>query len=133
MNLRELAVSDSKSLNIKDWGLVVQLISPSGIKYNTDNETGEILKAKQILYDYRKLDPSTGEEITVNEPVVVMARSSLAVIPKAGEKWVMKFPADPNQSETATLSEFVLSETRAPEGGRSLGDIRLYPQKVVQS
>ena len=131
MNLRELAVSDLKRENIRDWGLPVQLIDPDGTRYTTDNETGETLKAVQILYDYRKLDPGTGEEVTVHEPIVVMMKSSLSRIPVSGENWVIKMPIEPNES--ATLETRVLSKARAIEGGSSLGYIRLYPGKVIQS
>jgi hypothetical protein len=129
-NLRKLAVSDVKELNQKDWGLPVELTDPDGNKYITDNVTGEKLTAIQILYDYRKLDPGTGEEITVNEPVVTIARSSLSRVPIAGERWHVRIPIEPDPD--AELQDFILSETRAPEGGRSLGFINLYPQKAVQ-
>jgi hypothetical protein len=131
-NLRELAVSDVKSLNTKDWGLQVELTDPAGIRYTTDAETGETLKAIQVLYDYRKFNPETGEEIIVHEPIVIMALGSLSRVPVAGEKWQIKFPIDP--ANPAVLSDdYVLSELRAPEGGQSLGYIRLYPHKVKQS
>jgi hypothetical protein len=130
-NLRELAVADAKTLNVRDWGLKVEFTDPDGNRYITDNETGEELRAMQILYDYRKINPDTGEEIIVNDPVVVMARLSLARIPEAGERWHIRMPADP--STAASLEDFVLTSTRSPEGGRSLGFIRFYPQKVKQS
>lgn len=130
MNLRELAVTDVKNLNTADWALKIELTDPDGNRYTTDNETGEVLKAIQILYDYRKIDPDTGEEITINEPVVTVARGALSRVPAPGERWFIKLPIDP--SDTATLEDFVLSPTRAPEGGRSLGFIRLYPQRVKQ-
>ena len=131
MNLRELAVTDMRQLNIKDWSLSVELTDPDGVTYTTDNVTGDPLKAVQILYDYRKLNPDTGEEIVINEPVVTMARTSLARVPLPGENWYMRIPVDP--SEGAPLEDFVLNTDRSPEGGRSLGFIRLYPTRVVQS
>lgn len=131
MNLRERAVADLKKMNIMDWGLKFKLIDPDGKRYDTDNETGEELKAVQILYDYRKIDPDTGGEVTVHEPVVIVALSSLARVPVAGERWFLQMPEVP--SESAPLANFVLTEARAPEGGGSLGLIRLYPQKVEQS
>lgn len=131
MNLRERAVTDMKNLNLKDWGLPVIFIGPDGVKYETDNETGETLKALQILYNRTKVDPDDGSEIVVPEPMVCMARSSLAVIPASGETWIIRMPKDPSPS--APLFDFVLSEVRAPEGGRSLGFIRFYPQEAEQS
>lgn len=131
-NLRELAVADMKQYNIADWGLKIELVDPDGTRYDTDDETGNELKAVQVLYDYRKLDPNTGEEITINEPIIVVARSSLARIPIAGEKWQVKFPNDPSTTD-ALETDYFIDPTRAPEGGRSLGFIRLYPTKKVQS
>lgn len=129
MNLRARVTEDMKRLNLRDWGGVVEFTSPDGIKYTTDNETGETLKAVQILYDYRRLNPETGEWLTVNEPVVVMARTSLARIPEAGERWHLRVQLDPLSED---LTDFVLSSTRAPEGGRSVGFIRFYPTKAKQ-
>ena len=128
MNLRTLAVKDVKNLNAKDWGAPIELMSPDGIWQKTDAETGGILQAIQVLYDYRKIDPGTGGEVIVNEPVVTISLSSLSRVPKAGERWVVRFSENPSTPET--LSNFILSEDRAPEGGSSLGFIRLYPQKV---
>lgn len=131
MNLRELAVKDMKSQNVKDWGLPIELMDPDGTWYTTDNETGETLKAVQILYDYRKLNPDTGEEITVHEPIVTIARSSLARVPVPGEKWIVKMPTE--TSESATLETRVINKARSIEGGKSLGFVRLYPGSVEQS
>lgn len=130
MSLRTRAIDDMKRLNLRDWSDIVELTDPDGIKYDTDNVTGEILKAVQILYDFQKFDPNTGEMVTVNEPVVSMARSSLARVPEAGERWHIRIPID---TGSTTLVDFVLSATRPPEGGRSLGFIRLYPQKAKQT
>jgi len=131
MNLRQLAITDLKTQNITDWSLPIELTDPDGIRYNTDAETGEQLKAIQILYDYRKFDLESGGEITVNEPVVSVTLTSLSRVPVAGERWHIRIPLDPFNPDT--LSDFVLTEDRAPEGGASLGFIRLYPQKAVQS
>lgn len=130
-NLRELAVEDVKNLNVKDWGLRIELCDPDGIWYTTDNETGETLKAIQILYDYRKLNPETGEEITVHEPIVSIARLSLSRVPIPGESWVIKMPIEP--SESADLVTRVITRARSLEGGESLGFVRLYPGAVIQS
>ena len=133
-NLRELAVSDLRELNLKDWSGRVNLISPDGTRYETDAVSGEALRAIQILYDYRKMSPETGEDITVNEPVVSIALASLTRVPVAGEKWFIQIPEDPaDQSDNPTFMELVLSPVRAPEGGKSLGFIRLYPTKAKQS
>ncbi len=131
MNLRVKAIQDMKRLNLRDWSGLVELTPAiSGVVQNVDAETGEPLKAVQILNDYRSMNPETGEEIIITEPVVTMALSSLNPVPKAGEKWHIRVQLDPTSTE---LTDCVLSSTRAPEGGASLGFIRFYPQKVRQS
>ena len=130
-NLRALVVSDVKELNHNDWGMPIVLKDPDGNVYNTDNETGESLMAIQVLYDYNKWNPDTGEDILVNEPVIVMSRKSLARIPLPGENWQVMFSLDP--SDPDNLAEnYVIDGGRSPEGGQSLGFIRLYPHKVDQ-
>lgn len=131
MGLRETAVADMKRLNQKDWPIPVIFTGPDGVIQNTDAATGEELTAVQVLFDYRRVNPETGEPMTVNEPVVTMARSSLDPLPAPGEKWYMQFPTEPDGS--ATKGKFLLSPTRAPEGGQSLGFIRYYPQRAEQS
>ena len=131
MNLRERAVIDAKSQNLKNWALPIELIDPDGIVYNIDNETGEILKALQILYDRRSVNPDTGEIVIVHEPVVTVARSSLSRIPKSDENWYIKFPEDPTDPDT--LTGYVFTPDRALEGGNSLGIMRIYPQEIEQS
>ncbi len=135
-NLRNLAAADARELNIKDYGMLVEFKGPesTGTTYNTDAITGEPLRAVQILSDYRKFDPVAGEEITITEPIVVMARASLERIPLPGEKWFLRFPLDPDSDITPENGEpYVLSNLRSPEGGRSLGLIRFYPTKAIQS
>lgn len=131
-NLRQLAVKDIKSQNLKDWSLPVIIIDPNGNIQDTDNETGKPLKAVQILYDYLKVNPSTGMETLVNEPVIVMMRNSLSRIPLPGENWQIKFPLDPEKPYTLS-EDYFLSGDKSPEGGQSLGFIRFYPGKAIQS
>ena len=131
MSLRTRAIADLKTQNLRDWPLPVILRSPDGVTYSTDAETGDTLQAVQILYDRRVLNPDTGEEVVVHEPIVVLARSSLARIPAEGENWQIRFPLDPTDPDT--LSDYVFTPDRAVEGGNSLGLIRIYPQKLEQS
>jgi hypothetical protein len=131
MSLRARAITDLKNQNLRDWPLPVILRSPDGVTYDMDAETGEQLQAVQVLYDRRSQQPDTGETIIVHEPIVILARSSLARIPAAGENWQIRFPLDPTDPDT--LSDYVFTPDRAAEGGNSLGLIRVYPQKVEQS
>lgn len=131
-NLRALAVADLKRENIADWGLPVEFVGPDGTEYTTDNETGDPLTAVQVLYDYTKFDPETGEDIIVYNPVVVMSRSSLAVIPAPGENWQIRFPLDPSNPDVLA-EDYLYTEDRATESVDSLGFIRFYPIKAGQS
>lgn len=122
-NLRELAESHLAITLEGDFGLPVNLIGPDGIRYND--------LIGQVIFDIRRLNPETGEEMTVSTPVVTLRRSSLSRIPKAGEKWIVEIPETP--STTADKKQYIISPTRAPEGGASIGFIRLYLQDVEQS
>ena len=130
MNLRQRTIIDMKTQNLKNWSMPITLIDPNGIKYDTDNETGEDLKAIQILYDYQVENPDTGVPMTIKEPVVVIALSSLSRVPQPGERWIINIPLSP--SDPYTLSPYMITADRPPEGGESLGFIRIYPEKADQ-
>jgi hypothetical protein len=122
VNLRELVESDLGITLTGSWALPVELTDPDGVVNSYQG---------QILYDTVGLDPETGERIVVNNPVVTLRRSDLDRVPVAGERWHIRIPVQP--SELATLVDFVLDSVRAPEGGASIGFIRLYLTKAVQS
>ena len=121
-NLRALAESHLSVTLEGAWAIEVDLIGPDGKK-----QLG--LKA-QVLYDRTEQNPSTGQPVFVNEPVVVLRYSSLSPAPKSIEKWLIRMPVSP--VEGAEKENFVLDSSRAIEGGRSIGFIRLYPKKVKQ-
>lgn len=129
--LRNQAIADMKKLNISDWSLPVILIAPDGVKYALDAETNETLKAVQILYDRKEIDPDSGEQIMVKEPVVTLALSSLSRVPKDGENWSVQFPMDPTKPDV--LTTFLFTSDKAFKDGQSLGFIRIYPQKADQT
>ena len=130
-NLRTRAINDVKKQNLKNWSLPIILQDPDGITYDKDNETGEELKAIQILYDRRVENPDTGEIVIIHEPIITIASASLLRIPEPGEKWSIRFPLDPKEPDT--LSNFVFTPDRSIEGGNSLGFIRIYPQRLIQT
>lgn len=112
------------------WGQRVVLISPDGVEQSTRAGDSTPLKG-QILYGLARLNPETGEDVVVDTPVVTLRRSSLTRVPLAGETWLVKIPpsilhADPTET-------FVISPVRPPEGGKSIGFIRLYLQQIEQS
>jgi hypothetical protein len=122
-NLRALAESHLSVTLEGAWAIEVDLIGPDGKK-----QLG--LKA-QVLYDRTEQNPATGQPVIVNEPVVVLRYSSLNPAPASpNEKWHISMPVSPVAS--AEKADFVLDPSRAIEGGRSIGIIRLYPKRVRQ-
>lgn len=129
MNLRVQVESDLEFTLEGDWGLPVVLVSPDGVEQSkSKNNPDEDLKG-QILYDHRSIDQETGLEILVNTPVVTLRVSSLDRVPQDGEVWEMLFPVVPDPD--APKERFILIG-RPPEGGASIGFIRLYPQLPEQ-
>ena len=121
--LRATIESDLASTLEGEFSTAVTLVAPDGTVY-----TGLV---GQVLYDQRRVEPDTGAVVVVHEPVVTLRRSSLTRVPVAGERWEVKFPISPVAG--AAVTSFLLSAARAPEGGETLGIIRLYAQKVSQS
>ena len=121
-NLRELAES-LLSLTVEGpFGLPVDLTPPSGTPFSA---------VGQLVFDRLEVNPDTGEIIVVVNPVAVLRRSSLEVVPDDGENWYFKMPIEP--STTATKIGFVMDESRSIKGGKSLGIIRIPLRHVEQS
>lgn len=136
-NLRE-RVEEDLGVTLEDpkqWGLPVELTGPDGIEIkisaNSPDPENPLLLYGQVLYNTVRVNPETGEQVVTALPVIVLRRSSLARIPQDGERWFIKFPKDP--SLTAEFADYTLNADQATEGGRSIGFIRLYPKKAVQS
>lgn len=115
MNLRELAEQDLEVTLEGDWSTPVALVAPDGAVYSD-------LRG-QLLHDLVRMNMETGERMVNREPIVSLRRSSLPRIPRAGETWLVTLPD----------GQYILSPVRPPEGGESLGFIRLYLQAVEQS
>jgi hypothetical protein len=122
VNLRVQAEADlAQSLeSADDFGLPVILVSPDGAIQEVNG---------QILYDTKRVDPDTGLDMIVHQPVVTIRRSSLDRIPVAGEKWAVRIPEipDPDAAKTTHAVE------RAPEDGKSIGFLRLYLTRAIQA
>ena len=134
-NLREQIQKDLGVTLEGVFGLPVELIDPDGNEYttsaNSPDPANPLPLMGQILYDTVGADPETGERVVVNNPIVSLRTTSLTRIPKAGERWAVSIPTTP--STTATKETFVITPTRPPEGGASIGFIKLYLQRVAQS
>lgn len=130
MNLREQVETDLAETLEGDFGLPVELITPDAVIINTRQSDGASLRG-QVLYNSKDVDVETGLPVVVNNPVVTLRRSSLSRIPAAGEKWIVRIPKDP--SLTDTLIDFAIDPSRPPEGGQSMGFIKLYLRAVQQT
>jgi hypothetical protein len=129
VNLREKAESLLGLTLEGPFGLPVELTDPDGVIYTT-TANGDELRG-QALGHRTTINPDTGVELVVVNPILVLRRSSLTRIPEDGEVWHVRMPLDP--SETATKHDFILDQSKSIEGGRSLGEIRLYLKNAVQS
>ena len=131
MNLRKKVNEDlEKSLeDLAEWGLPVELVDPDGVTYNLKKGTTNKLSG-QVLYSRVEFNPETGEEITINDPMVTLRLNSLDRIPAQGESWLVKIPIEPDPD--AELITFSLTPTKAMKFNRSLGYVILYIQKVIQ-
>jgi hypothetical protein len=85
----------------------------------------------QVIYETLEQQTDTGADVIVHKPVVTLRRSSLIRIPLQTDKnqWYVSIPIKPSQS--ATKQPYIMD--RPSEGGDSIGFIRLYLSKPVQS
>lgn len=127
-NLRAQIEKDLYDSIESEWKMPVELTSPNGIKQtHSVNDPSELLGG-QVLYFSRRENPTTGEVIVVNQPVVTLRISSLLRVPKAGEKWFIKFPISPVAG--APYLDWVFTCDRAPEHGTDIGFMRIYPFRL---
>ena len=122
MSLQTLAVKVA-GVAQKKSGTTVFLIDPDGVK--TEHDDCIFLSGRITV------SPDSGEEMVPFRPVATFPRSSLTRIPADGEKWALLAPLDPEIP--GTLTTLSLDPSKAIEGGRSLGTIRLYLSEVNQS
>ena len=129
-NLREAAESDLLDSLEGDFGLPVELITPDGEIITTSLNGGGLLMGR-VVYDQISEDLETGTTVVIGEPMVTLRRSSLSRIPLAGERWVVRIPKTPHPD--AEKEALATSGDRPPEGGRSIGYIKLPLKRMVQS
>lgn len=125
-NLRHLAEKDLAVSLEGAWGLPVRLIAPDGERYETTVD-GRPLRG-QVLYGLGRRDIETMGVVVQDIPVVTLRRSSLARVPAPMETWAVSVPSAPVAD--AEMVMYGLSDVRTPEGGRSVGFIRLYLQEL---
>jgi hypothetical protein len=129
-SLREQVESDLAVSLEGDWGLPVVLVEPDGTTISTSLNSGGILMG-QVLYDTVGVNPDTGDAMVISNPIVTLRRTSLSRVPISGEKWLVKIPANP--SLTAPVEDYVIDPSRAIEGGRTFGFVRLYLRRAKQA
>jgi len=129
VNVRQLVESDLKTTLEAEFFLPVFLTdATTGIKY-TLNTDGDPLGG-QVLNDSIKINPQTGEEELVKNPVVTLRRSTLIKVPIAGEVWSVEIPISPDPLADKKL--YTIGAMRASDDGESIGYIRLYLEEAVQ-
>jgi hypothetical protein len=129
-NLRAIVERDLAETLEGDFGLPIRLVSPEGVTQIYSANDPEKLLMGQVLYDSAIIDAQTGMDMVVHEPVVSLRRTSLDSIPTCapGKNWLIKIPATP--SEDAEKVTYRIGRT--PEGGATIGFIRLYCEAIEQ-
>jgi hypothetical protein len=132
-NLRAAIEADLADSLEGEWKMAVELTSPDGVEQIYQKDAAHIpanLLGGQVLYFTRRVDPNTGENVIVNQPVCTLRISSLDRVPQDGEKWYIKMPTSPVAG--ASYGKFVFTPTRPTEHGTDIGFIRIYPQRIEQ-
>jgi len=127
-NLRQTMEADLKDTLEGEFKVNVELTSPDGItqKYSLNDPTK--LLGGQVLYFSKKIDPTTGEMIIVNNSVVSLRISSLVRVPVAGEKWFIKIPI--SSVAGAEMMPFFFGMDKSLENNSDIGFIKIYPQRL---
>lgn len=122
-NLRESAAKRvSNHLSGGRFSLPVELIDDEAVLYSVNGS---------ILYDTVGIDPDSGAEILIDNPVVVLSKQDLVRVPQQGEKWVVRIPTEPKVS--GIKESFMLSPESPLAGGGSLDYITLFLKKLEQT
>ena len=114
-----------------EFGMPMILVGPDGTKYATSKNSPASPLLGMVRFDSAIINTDTGERVVDPNPQVTLRRSSLTRIPVAGEKWGIWIPSGPADTTASTF--WMLDTSRAPEGGLSIGIIRLYLQHPTQS
>ena len=114
MNLRALAEADLSTTLEGDFSAAITLVGPQGAKQTV---RGRVRLCKSHP------DLGTGDMVVVPDPNVTLRRSSLSPVPATGEKWSVTFPDGPRAD--AKDVTYLLDTTRALDGGKTLGLIKL--------
>ena len=97
-----------------DYGLPIILTAPDGSSQTVQG---------QVHYNTLQFDAQSGVDIIIEKPWVAVRRSTLTRIPVAGQRWLIQIPSTPDPDAD---TDSYLWDGVAPEGGRSIGFMRLY-------
>lgn len=121
------------------WGLLIRLTAPdTGTIYDRSADKDDPLRTLQTLNDFKRLNPETGEEVLVIDPVVSIRLDALARKPQSGETWHVKIQTEPLDIPLSmdfdaaillhpdSFVDYMIDPSKATEGGNSIGFTRLY-------
>lgn len=119
--LRSEISEDLADLIEGDFGVPVELVDPDGNVIKSPVWSSEAVLFGQVLYDRVLMDPQTGAAVLSTRVTVTLRRASLPRIPSARERWVVRVPSGPEETEISV--SYLLSQAR--KGGKSGGYIVL--------
>ena len=105
MNLRVTVNNDlEKSMEgLGEWGLPIELSSPDGVEYKTKKGTTDALTG-QVLHNRVEFNPETGEDMSIDDPLVVLRIDSLDRVPAQNENWAVKIPEKPDPDSRLSVA-----------------------------
>ena len=121
-NIRTLAEKDLAHTLEGEFAVPIILISPYDGKKITETVDGRPL-AGRVLWSHQEINPETGESVIVPTPVVDLRVSSLPIVPKSGEKWLVQIPSD--LTVNAPMKNYLLDEASVVEVKRNFGIVSL--------
>jgi hypothetical protein len=134
--ISERALMESELADVLEgeFALPVILKGPDGVTYATSRNNPLLPLVGHVLYDARREEISDVGPVIIRELVVTLRRTSCParlLAPQAGDKWEIQIPQDPTLG--APMVSYALDGSKAPEDGRTIGTIRLYPKRARQS
>jgi hypothetical protein len=130
--MRALIERDLEETLEGDFGLPVELISPTTGQTQTksaSDPTEDLMG--QVFYETRNMRAESVLDVVAHIPWISLRRSSLDEVPtdKNYGGWIVRAPVRPSRTADKVSHRI----HRPPEGGESIGFIRLYVEKIEQS
>jgi len=111
-----------------EFGILITLISPTGISFK-EKKGGGSLKGF-VRHSYKDTRPQRGanDQVIINSPVVKFRLSSLPVIPETGAEWTIGI-SDKTISG-AEIDWYLLDPNKPVEVNRDKGTVKLFLVKL---